>query len=370
MKHFFLGLGTFIIYALLCIYGLHYFVGSPNLDVSTSTIPETSTNLETTPVETVSFDEYIPTQNVDTLLIDSLFEKNERVLDSIFAVDSTAIAIDSSYKEPTVIEDTVSIDTIQEEVFKPKVELKKHRTERFGIFDDLGNKLVACKSYTVIYQNEAKVKMPYACRRYGLVLRDMLTNDPRSSVLVTTYYGANESRTTGEARASYIEKLLNKAGISSQRILSIVTQEDINFKENNIAYGGVRFVVAATYSLKKKVAAYEEVLKVEQEKELSFKKFKNSFENDVFHINNEFTNHVKQLKSYLENHPDKKVVIQSFLSENDGNTGKTKQMNENADLVKTSMLVLGISDDRIEMQPESTDNTEELNDNCILLTIK
>lgn len=372
MKYFFLGLGTFLIYAFICLYGLHYFVSSNDAivlfsdDDNALSIDSSSNDIN----EPISFEDYVPATGVDALVTDSMYTKTEEVVDSLFAKDTLAIAIDTITDQPVIKEETVK-DTIQEVPQVVIENLKKHQPERFGIYDDLGNKLVSCKSYAVIFENQPKVKIPYACRRYGLVLKDMLDNDRRSSVLVTTYYGARESKATGESRALYVQKLLNKAGISSQRIFSIIEQENINFNEKKVAYGGINLVVATTYSIKEKIKRLEKIASEEQaaRKALLSKMFTSSFENNTFNISTEFTKHVKEVKEYLSNHPDKRIHITSFIKDNDGSEATLQLVNDNAELVKTSMLVLGIPEERIEIA-DTVDDLDKPNENCMLLTIK
>lgn|GEM_PF-4229447 len=372
MKYFFLGLGTFLIYAFICLYGLHYFVSSNDVVVSFSdddkaiSIDSSSNEIS----EPISFEDYVPATGIDTLVTDSMYTKTEEVVDSLFAADTTTISTDSINNE-SVIQQEIVKDTTPQLSQAAIDNLKKHQPALFGIYDDLGNKLVSCKSYAVVFEDEPKVKIPYACRRYGLVLKDMLDSDPRSSVLVTTYYGARESKATGESRALYVQKLLNKAGISSQRIFSIVEQENINFNEKKVAYGGVNLVVATTYSIKEKIKRLEKIAAEEQaaRKALLSKMFTSSFENNTFNISTEFTKHVKEVKEYLSNHTDKRIHITSFIKDNDGSEETLQLINDNADLAKTSMLVLGIQEEQIELT-DTVDDSNRPDENCILLTIK
>ncbi|WP_146105006.1 hypothetical protein [Nonlabens tegetincola] len=173
---------------------------------------------------------FTETSNTEILQTDSLIDNSIKVSDSI----------SKTKKEDVSIDNTVS--GVRDEAIKEERNL--YYDTVFKIINPDDSVAFDCGSQVKMYYNQAKIKLPFNCSRYGVTVKELLEKYPTNIVTIHSYQDENEVTNAAENRGNYIARLLRSTGISRDRILVRPHVASIPF-ENGMAASGIKLIISS-----------------------------------------------------------------------------------------------------------------------------
>ena len=353
MKNFFTGTLAFIVYAGLCLAAFGYFFmgqlsGTDTSFVDNDIVQEepiidelTSDQNETTPTISTTLDQQLDSiaaakalTNILTTSEDSLDNINNEILDPettpLDSSDKAIIAAISNSKEIPVYE-----------------------ANTFVITDQNGNQITSCSTFTTIYKNNPKVKIPYPCRAYGNELKEILSANPKAEIIISGYSSNAEDADMGMKRAQYVKRLLTNIGVNDNQIALKSDTKDIPFK-SGIAQGGLDIQVLNvnedSSNSKSKKANSVTVVKpsvATGSGPYAYQRFTKGYQGDFFYGNRAFTAYVKEVKNYLNEKPSKKVYVYAYTDTVGNATDNFNIGKDNVNTARRLLIQNGIASNRI-----------------------
>jgi OmpA-OmpF porin, OOP family len=166
---------------------------------------------------------------------------------------------------------------------------------------------------------------------------------PNKTITLTGHYSAAEKNSSsfenlGLARADELKKWLVSKGVSDSNIITqSLLGDGLVFNAADTLIGGISIVIntaAAPAPLNKDLFAPRTV-------------YFNT-EKNTLHVDDELKNYLQQANTYLQSHPDKKLLITGY-TDNVGGPGKNIQLSANrAAFVKYELVKQGLANDRME----------------------
>jgi OmpA-OmpF porin, OOP family len=168
-------------------------------------------------------------------------------------------------------------------------------------------------------------------------------SNPEKVLTVTGHYKADETNNTtfgnlGLARADALKVWLISKGLSEKNINTASQLDDgLVFSPADTLVGGITMAFnGAAPALPVKEDLFTP-------RTIYFNTGRNSLP-----VNAEFTSYIEQVKNYLQNNPDKKLVVTGH-TDNAGNADKNLQLSaERAAFIKSELAKKGIAETRIE----------------------
>ena len=363
MKSFLVGLLVFIFYAVLCIGLLSYTMGDTytfgsdalnqsneelsDVGIATDLSFEDSTNLGETSTEDMS--------DIQLESTDSLNNSTD---------NSTGLELDD-LNDTNQDGDNLNAKNIN----RPAV--------TFNISLPDNSKLIDCSAFSVVFQDQARVKIPYSCREYGISIKSFLDKNPGSTLKITGYTDPIESPNTGTGRAGYLKNLLTNTGIPADRIIATSAVNNLNFSSGS-ANGGVAMEINGRISSNSSSTDLTEnstPSSTDGAKEtkpvLASKKFTSGFQGKYFYGDQKFTSYSTTIKKLLSENPGSKVYAYSY-TDNEGDANDNYAISrDNAGTVRKILLQSGISSNRIQSVARGEQNAGGSGNNLsVILVIK
>lgn len=346
MKNIFTGTLAFIVYAGLCLLLFNYLFPD--------NFQGANERIEKQQIVEEPFIDSVPAPLDDTVqeaVVNNIVEE----LDSI---DELELSIDpplSNDKEEISLEETptdalttVEETSIEEPEAPEEKEVIVYEPQSFILKDEDGNELTNCTTFTTIYKNNPKVKIPYTCRNYGNEIKEIIANSPKAQIIINGYSSPIEDTDMGLQRAQYVEKLLRNIGINKEQITVQSAIKNINFN-SGIAQGGLDITLSdiknptsenkTTSTSKKPVNSSQTASSPVSQSSgpYSYKRFTTGYQGDYFYGNRSFTSYISQLNTYLNSQPGKKVYVYAY-TDTVGNA--TDNYNIGSDNVKTARRLM------------------------------
>ena len=218
---------------------------------------------------------------------------------------------DDIIAEEQVTEDKkpISEDVSEPENDAPKnaAELKKIiTTDSLNIIDSELNNLFSYPLAPEIRINSPQVEIPQTTSIFVADLVEYLEEHPQTHLVVYGAYDENEFSSTsienhGLTRAAHVKDLLVEEGISATRINLKALKVDLNFLQNEVFQGGILLQVIDPNEMKGDTS--------EERENLLNKTLYAKFDQESFVSTKEIDEYVSELKSYLENNPEKRITI-------------------------------------------------------------
>ena|GEM_PF-2064703 len=359
MKFFFTGLLVFFIYATVCVAVL--VLVTP--DLATDRVAGSDEDFRNRGLK----------ESVESN--DSILLENEVVLDEKQdSLGISSIPIDSI---SSIEQSDPPINAMDPE---PKVENTSFTApSKFNIKLPNGRLLINCNEFARVYKDADRVKIPFACKDYGLVIKSFLEENPSTTLLITGYSDPSESLSTGKNRAEYLKRLLSTAGIAKDRIVTAVAVSGLDI-EKGYADGGIQMDVKGTVSNptpgivqipQPGAQVAEDLDQPRAETTLSSKKITSGFQGPSFYGDQKFTAYTTEIKKLLNQNPGSKVYAYSYASADGGLQDPFVVTRENAATVRKLLIQAGIPANKIQSiargeQPSGTTGSNR----CILITVK
>ncbi|MGJ8684424.1 MAG: OmpA family protein [Nonlabens sp.] len=350
MKNILTGTLAYIVYAGMCLLLFNYlFNDSFQTTDSVEVVPEI---IDEEPL----MEEIVI---VEDTLSDSKNSLNDQ-LDSIAAaknaIDQPLLDIDQQEEMDTTAVDSITTALDESEPSQAKtspVELTNYEANTFVIKDDKGNALTQCSTFTTIYKNNSKVKIPYTCRNYGNELKELMSGSKNAQLHINGYSSPEEDSDMGLKRAQYVKKLLTNLGIQKEQIIIKQELKKIPFK-SGIAQGGVDIsltnvshdTVNKLSKEKPQVIAPKPTV-IEGTGPYGYKRFTTGYQGDSFYGNRSFTNYLKELNNYLNSNSGKKVYVYAYTDTVGNATDNYNIGKDNANTAKRLLIQNGIPASRI-----------------------
>jgi OmpA-OmpF porin, OOP family len=189
-------------------------------------------------------------------------------------------------------------------------------------------------------------------------ISDYLKNHPDKTTTITGYYKADEKNNSsfenlGLARADEIKKWLIAKGVSEKNMFTqSQLEENLVFSPSDTLVGGISMVFNSTV-----IPVQEDLF---QPRTVYFNTGQNTLPVDTA-----FTNYIQQVKDYLQNHSDKKLMVTGH-TDNVGDAAMNLNLSANrAAFVKAELAKKGIAPEKIESigkgpdEPIADNNTME-----------
>ena len=361
MKSFFLGLFIFLIYAVVCIAVIEFAIPTLTTDLfNRSDVDETENALKD------SF------QTDDVIFQDSEGALLDEKEDSL-SIENPTVLIDSSLAATPISSDALSSE--------PIIESKVYTAPaQFNITLPNGRSLIECNEFATVYKGLEKVKIPFACREYGISIKKYLEENPSTTLQITGFSDPLESASTGKFRAEYIKRLLSTTGIVADRIITSTAIRDLNI-EKGYADGGIRMEIKGNAVNKNAGFAItgrpiiNTPINTENSNStnttLASKKFTTGFQGSYFYGDQKFTAYTTDVKKLLEQNPGAKVYAYSYTN-TDGNSQDNFAISrDNASTVRKLLIQSGIAANKIQsIARGSQDSGTSGSNRSIILIVK
>lgn len=282
-----------------------------------------------------------------------VLETNDIVLDEM----QDSLSFDPSFSKTEETTFTIeSNDVIQSQPSGIDAIATTAAPKTFNVLLPTGNYLIECNESAYVYKNEEKVKIPFACREYGLSIKNFLEKNPNTTLQIVGFSDPLENPYIGKNRAEYVERLLKSAGIPEDQIITSVAIANLDI-EKGYAEGGIRMELKGKVSnLPATVIPTNESVQINSKtnnttKETSAiftKKFTSGFQDDYFYGDQNFTSSISQLKELLRQNPESKIYAYSY-SGTDGNAQDNFTISrDNASTVRKILIQSGIPANKIQ----------------------
>ncbi|WP_146126715.1 OmpA family protein [Nonlabens agnitus] len=359
MKSFLIGLLVFLFYAALCVVLLSYAM-------DTYSIKENSP-------------EIVGENEIDPKTIDDLSYEDSTDLGSSVTSELDEVNNDS-INNSLQNSDNVDADGLTDsdaETDGASIENINRPAIPFNVVLPNGTQLIQCNSFSVVFQDQVRVKIPYACRDYGISINSFLDKNPQSILRITGYTDPNESPNTGIGRAEYLKKLLTNTGIPADRIIATSAVNNLNFSSGS-ANGGVAMEINGSFTSNpssSQTADNESNPALDNPKEsttvIASKKFTSGFQEKYFYGDQKFTAYATTIKSLLNQNPSSKVYAYSYTDSEGDSKDNFAISRDNASTVRKILLQSGIPSNRIQSVARGEQNAGGSGSNlCIILVIK
>ncbi|WP_397299350.1 OmpA family protein [Nonlabens ulvanivorans] len=351
MKNFFTGTLAFIVYAGLClaVFG-YFFIGRLSVD---------DTNL----VDHNIIEEEPIIDELIAIEIDSTPSTNttlDQQLDSIAAAKALTNSILTSEDSLIPIDNNIiDTDTVQHDLNDESnmalnnKETTVYEANTFIITDQHGNQLTNCTTFTTIYKNNPKVKIPYPCRAYGNELKEIINTNPKSQIIINGYASSTEDADMGMRRAQYVKRLLTNIGVNDNQITLKSAIKDIPFK-SGIAQGGIDIQVlnineksSISNSTKSTIVTAAKPSVTAGSGPYAYQRFTKGYQGDFFYGNRAFTAYIKDIENYLSENPSKKVYVYAYTDTVGNATDNFNIGKDNVNTARRLMIQNGITSNRI-----------------------
>ncbi|MEO9501621.1 MAG: OmpA family protein [Nonlabens ulvanivorans] len=351
MKNFFTGTLAFIVYAGLClaVFG-YFFIGRLSVD---------DTNL----VDHNIIEEEPIIDELIAIEIDSTPSTNttlDQQLDSIAAAKALTNSILTSEDSLIPIDNNIiDTDTVQHDLNDESnmalnnKETTVYEANTFIITDQHGNQLTNCTTFTTIYKNNPKVKIPYPCRAYGNELKEIINTNPKAQIIINGYASSTEDADMGMRRAQYVKRLLTNIGVNDNQITLKSAMKDIPFK-SGIAQGGIDIQVlninensSISNSTKSTIGTAARPSVTAGSGPYAYQRFTKGYQGDFFYGNRAFTAYIKDIENFLSENPSKKVYVYAYTDTVGNATDNFNIGKDNVNTARRLMIQNGITSNRI-----------------------
>lgn len=357
MKGFFTGLLVFVIYAFLCVSILSYiFTNKSVADFFTSSSTDNQI-LEEDSIDSISFENSTP----ETFLEPDDTSREELEIDngSLNSLETPQVQIDNS----NVIEDN-----------KPLNDLNSIPSP-FNITLPDGTALIQCNAFAQVFEGQSRVKIPYACREYGISIKSFLEKNPKTSLKITGLSAPSEDINLGKQRAEYLKKLLTNTGIGDNRIVTMSSTNNLNFNSGG-ANGGILMEINGAVGGQSinTVADNSNLIETAPKSSsaiLDSKKFTSGFQGNYFYGDQKFTSYTSTIKDLLSKNAGSKVYAYSYTAQDGDSKDNFAISRDNASTVRKIFLQSGIPTGKIQSvaRGEQSSGTSGAN-RCIIIVIK
>lgn len=354
MKNLFTGILAFIVYSGLCLTLYHYLIADPDSGVPAAKMVTEDIVEEPIIDEQPFIDSTPPT--LDETLEETVENNLIKELDSIAKLKlSYSESALESVSDSIVLNDN-SIQTEAVSLDPAKKDTSVYEASPFILKDKNGDALSNCTTFTTIYKNNSKVKIPYTCRDYGNDLKSILSSNPKAQVILNGYSSSEEGAGMGLKRAEYVQKLLSNIGIKKDQIVVKGSEKNIIFN-SGIAQGGIDItIINIAKSDHSNNKPTDKVTPIENPKPTpdqgtsgpyGYKRFTSGYQGDFFYGNRSFTAYIKELKGYLNSNPTKKVYVYAYTDTVGNATDNYNIGKDNVNTAKRLMIQNGIPSNRI-----------------------
>ncbi|MBF4985826.1 hypothetical protein FNJ87_16340 [Nonlabens mediterrranea] len=372
MKNFFTGALAFIVYAGICLalFG-YFFIGRLSINDKTEKDSVIVTNEQVIDELISEEKDTIPT-NVSSLdqQLDSIAASKALINDMNIGADSI-VNLNDENRDLQISEKI--LEDIPEDINNNEPIIYEANT--FVITDRNGKQLTNCSTFTTIYKNNPKVKIPYPCRAYGNELKEILVANPKAEIIISGYSSLIEDSNMGMKRAEYVKQLLTNIGINKDQIAVRSDSKEIPFK-SGIAQGGldiqvlnIEEKVSNNSSTKTPVTTNKKPTLDKGTGPYAYQRFTKGYQGDFFYGNRAFTAYIKEIQNYLKENNNKKVYIYAY-TDTVGNA--TDNYNIGRDNVKTArslMIQNGIGSNQIVTIPKGEESSGAAGNNRSIVVI-
>ncbi|MFD0964055.1 OmpA family protein [Pseudofulvibacter geojedonensis] len=259
-----------------------------------------------------------------------------------------------------------STKTIQEETnIRPEKNdtdsLIKSNKSGIQILDEKGESIINLSEGIRIFKHSDSIDIPTSSLTIKDSIFKYLNTHQNQELQIVGWYNEAESKTNidslnlGLNRANYIKDLLSKFGVNPDKIYATGAKNTFNYSSNNDYLGGIELFF-------KKISE-DHLSKID--KGITNKTLYSHFNQRAFKPDNTLQAYAFELKNYLNNHPNKKVMIIGH-SDNVGDE-KTNEIvaRDRATNVLKYLASTGINKEKLsasskgELEPIATNNTKE-----------
>ncbi|BAO56257.1 OmpA family protein [Nonlabens marinus] len=338
MKSFFGGLLVFLMYAVACIAILEFAVPSLSTDLFATTDENQTNN---------SLKDSFQTDDV-------VFEDIEgSVLDE--KEDSLLIENEPMLSDSTIVGSETGTDVFNPE---PVVQTSDYTAPtKFNIILPNGRSLIECNEFATVYKGLEKVKIPFACREYGLSIKKYLEENLGTTLQITGFADPSESASIGKFRAEYVKRLLSTTGIVADRMITTGAIKNLNIEKGYVD-GGIHMEIKgnATNASAGFATPGSPSVKTPVNKEtnsgsntvLASKKFTTGFQGSYFYGDQKFTAYTSEIKKVLDQNPGSKVYAYSYTTTDGDNEENFAISRDNASTVRKLLIQSGITANKIQ----------------------
>lgn len=357
MKGFLKGFIVFLVYATLCVVLISYTNNDSLINDAAARSSESNEILERQEFTDASFEDSTTMGIVNSENLDGLVGDKENI-----------DLLNNSIEEPIASQEIQEIDEPVSVHIAPTL---------FNISLPNGTGLIQCNAFAKVFKDQARVKIPYACREYGISIKSFLEKNPRTTLKITGYTDPSEPSNTGTSRSEYLKKLLTNIGISSDRIIATSAVHQLDFKSGS-ANSGVEMEINGSIdngnlSVPSKPTETNETNKEDKNtsKSLASKKFTTGFQGNYFYGHQKFTAYTSTIKSILDNNPESSVYAYSYTESNNDPKDSFTISRDNASTVRKILLQSGIPANKIKSIARGQEKTGTSGTNrCIIIVIK
>lgn len=354
MKGFLKGFIVFLVYATLCVVLISYTNNDSLINDAAARSSESNEILERQEFTDASFEDSTTMGTV-----------NSENLEGLVGDKKNIDLLNDRIEEPIASEEIQEIDEPVSVNIAPAL---------FNISLPNGTGLIQCKAFAKVFKDQARVKIPYACREYGVSIKSFLEKNPRTTLKITGYTDPSEPSNTGTSRSEYLKKLLTNTGISSDRIIATSAVHQLDFKSGS-ANGGVEMEInGAIDNGNLSVPSKPNETNKEDKntsKSLASKKFTTGFQGNYFYGDQKFTAYTSTIKSILDNNPESSVYAYSYTEGSSDPNESFAISRDNASTVRKILLQSGIAANRIKSIARGQEKTGTSGTNrCIIIVIK
>ena len=374
MKNFFTGTLAFIVYAGLCLafFGYYYieqFTGKNTNFISSDVVneqpiidelPSDELESELEPVIQSILDQQLDSIAAAKALINTLSTSEDSTVTKEYEVSNAEAALGEVSEESTII--------------NGNKETAVYEANTFTINDQNGNPLTNCSTFTTIYKNNSKVKIPYPCRAYGNEIKEVLSSNPKAEIIINGYSSIQEDADIGMKRAQYVKRLLTNIGIKADKITLKSDTKDIPFK-SGIAQGGIDIQIlninrAESNSNAVKASPTTAVPTISSGNgPYGYQRFTKGYQGDFFYGNRAFTAYIKEVQNYLNKNPGKKVYVYAYTDTVGNATDNFNIGKDNVNTARRLMIQNGIAINRIVAVSKGEESSGATGNNRSLVVI-
>ena len=355
MKGFVTAIVVFFIYTVICVFIFSYAIdkgvflnfGSENTE-NDSSIELVNDKLSQTDLDAIE------NLSIDREVSDSLYENLE--IEDIQKIELESINNPVSGQESQIV----------------VAEDKELTTFNITLPDS--SKLIDCNLFAVVFKDQSRVKIPFACREYGISIKAYLDKNPTATLKITGYNDLTENSTIGNGRSDYLKKLLVNVGISSDRIITTAQTIKLDFTSGS-AKGGIAMEINKANPIVDQLSEDGKRTNTSQSSTgnnvITSKRFTTGFQDNYYYGDQNFTAYISRLKEVLKKNQNAKVYAYSYTSQESDKEESFAISRDNASTVRKILLQNGIASNKIQSiargsQPSGTSGSNR----CIILVIK